>query len=269
MSNFIEEAFFSSYIIEKSKILHQQNAEWFELCESINKFSLGITSKIVCHRNSRSECLVAALFLRVISTFEATIILINSCITIESQILIRALMESLFALRAITLNENIAEEYYQYNLKIKKQALEHLLKSPSGVDKSKLPEIYKSVKELETQIELRKIKNVSVKYLAEKGDLLDYYYTAYTKLSWTVHSNILDVGQTHMVGKSDNYIDSIHLSIQIDDVDTPFLTALECLVIALRSVNNFFKTNVESDIKAYENQYKTLYNSKRLSTISP
>jgi hypothetical protein len=129
MSEFREEGFLSTEMVDASRQCRKQYAEWFTLCESINKFSIALTSKTTYHPDDRQECLAAALFLRALSIFEGTIILIERCMLNEAKILLRTLMEVLFALRAITLHAEVAEEFYQSHLTAKRRALRKFRKS--------------------------------------------------------------------------------------------------------------------------------------------
>jgi len=260
MSEFREEGFLSTAMFESSQQCRKQYAEWFTLCESINKFSVALTSKVAYHPDNRQECLAAALFLRALSTYEGTIILIERCMLNEAKILLRTLMEVLFTLRAITLHAEVAEEFYQSHLTAKRMALRKFMKSSLNLADSQRRDLTKRIKELDGLIDKNRI-NTTTKYLAERAGLYDFYATAYTVLSWTVHSNILDIAGSHMDGQSDSHIDSIHLSVQMEEVEKWFMSACECMVIAMESVNDMFKAGVENEIADYARRYKNLFAS--------
>ncbi len=262
MSEFKEEGFLSTAMLEYSQQCRKQYAEWFTLCESINKFSIAITSKTAYHSDNRQECLAAALFLRALSIFEGTIILIERGMLNEAKILLRTLMEALFALRAITMHAEVAEEFYQSHLIAKRRALCKFRKSSLNLAGSQDRDLTERIKELDRLIDTKRI-DTTTEYLAKKAGLYDFYTTAYTVLSWTVHSNILDIAGSHMAGQSDSHIASIHLSVQIEEVEKWFMAACECMVIAMQSVNDMFKAGVENEIADYERRYKNLFASHR------
>ena len=265
ISKFSEEGFLSEAMLKSSKEFGQQYYEWFSLGLDINKFSIGQSQAIAYHPDNRQECMASALFLRTISLFEGIIILLERCMTNEAKILLRALMETLFTLRAITLETKVAEEYYQSNLKLKRKILVSFKKlSPNLVD-SLGKDLNEKIIELDNLIDKNnKTGDLSVLYLARKANLLDFYTTAYAVLSWTVHSNILDVGAAHMNGQNDTYIDSIQLKVQVEEVEKWFMSTFECMVIAMNAINDLFKGQLEQDIVGYENRYKALYQSFRL-----
>lgn len=265
MSEFKEEGFLSTEMVDASQQCHRQYAEWFTLCESINKFSLALTSKVAYHPNNRQECLAAALFLRTISVFEGTVILIERCMLSEAKILLRTLMETLFALRAITLHAELADEFYRNQYITKLIALRKFGKA--GLNLAYFPgrdltehDLPERIKELDGLIG-EKRTTMTTKHLAEKAGLHDFYATAYTVLSWTVHSNILDIAGSHMVGQSDSDITSIHLSVQMEEVEKWFMTACECMVVAMQSVNDMFKAGFENEIADYTRRYQNRFTS--------
>ena len=264
MSEFKEEGFLSTEMVDASRQCRNQYAEWFTLCESINKFSIALTSKTTYHPDNRQECLAAALFLRALSIFEGIIILIERCMLNEAKILLRTLMEVLFALRAITLHAEVAEEFYQSHLTAKRRALLKFRKSSLNLADSQGRDLTERIKELDGLIDKKRIY-MTTEYLAKRAELYDFYATAYTVLSWTVHSNILDIAGSHMVGQFDSHIniDSIHLSVQMEEVEKWFVSACECMVLAMQSVNDMFKAGAENEIADYDRRYKNLFASHR------
>jgi hypothetical protein len=251
MSEFNEEGFFSTSSFENARQCRKQFADWFNLCESINKMSLAITRNVPYRPSKLQKATVAALFLREISIYEGVIILIERCMTNEVKILLRSLIETLFILRAITLNEEMVQEYFQNQYKTKQKMAKILMKLDSTN-----PDLTSRLEKL-TLIAPK--EELTIKHFAEKAGLIEFYYTAYQVLSWTVHSNIVDIAQAHMVGNSENQIDSIYLSVDTKDTVKWFMTACESMLIAIDSVNNLFKAGIESQIETYREQYKKLY----------
>jgi hypothetical protein len=260
MSEFAEEGFLSTAIVKSSQDCRKQHAEWFVLCESINRFSLAFTSKVPYHPDNRQEWLTAALFLRMISVFEAITILTERCMLSEARILLRALMETLFALRAVASSQRVAEEYYHSHLNLKLKALKKLRGYESAGMTYRGINLNKRIEELEAEVKNKHLKSTpTTEYLAKKAGLDSYYNTAYSVLSWTTHSSVLDIAHAHVSGKSDDYVESVHLSPQIEDVEKTLMSISECMVIALRSGNDLFKAGAETEIEDYDKCYKSLY----------
>jgi len=265
MSEFKEEGFLSTEMVDTAQECRRQHSEWFALCESMNRFSLALASRLVCHPNNRQECLAAALFLRTISIFEGTVVLIERCMLIEAKILLRTLMETLFALRAITLHAEVADEFYgsQYITKLK--ALRKFMEA--HLDLAYFPRrdltehgLTERIRELDGLVGSDRTE-MRTRDLAEKAGLLDFYNVAYTVLSWTVHSNILDIAGSHMAGQSDSDISGVYLGLQMEKVEQWFLSACECMVVAMQSVNGMFRIGVENEITDYERRYKSRFAS--------
>jgi len=239
-----------------SKECRRRYSDWFTLCEDFNRFCVQLSQNIKIRGNSRQDYLVVALFFRLLSIFEGSVILAERCMFNETKVLLRTLMENLFILQAIVNDESMAERYYEYHFFEKRNNL--LLIRRHGT--AKLYEgldLEKRLRELEDIVNQRGIKKLTVSFWANKADLNEFYATAYPVLSWTTHSNVIDIGQ-YIRGESDEEVEGVSWSPQMVEIDKLLLTAIECVVIGLRSINKLFNLGAEEDIIKYSNRYQRL-----------
>ncbi|MFC1932820.1 DUF5677 domain-containing protein [Chloroflexota bacterium] len=256
MSTFTDEGFLSTSMDEWSKECFSRYSQWFVLCKEFNQYCLQLSQKLKVHENNRQEYIVLALFIRLLSFFEGSVILAERCMVNETKILLRGLMEALFALRAIANDKTVAEEYYHSHFLEKLKNLRLIKRSGShrfyhGLD------LDKRIVELEEIVKQKGIKRFTVESLAQKAELYEFYATAYLVFSWTVHSNVIDIAQ-YINGKSDDYIEGIFWQPQLEGIDKLLLTAMECAVIGLRSVNELFGLGATEEIEEYSQKYQTL-----------
>jgi len=261
-SKFIEEGFFSSGINRWSKECRHRYYEWFKLCEELNRYSIKLSQTLKISEDNRQQPLAIALFFKLLSFFEGSVILAQRCMVNETKVLLRTLMENLFILKAITKDESMANHYYEYHFFEKLRSLKQIKKYGSTKFYSGL-NLDERIKELEEIRKQKKLKRLGVDDWADKAGLIEFYTTAYPVLSWTAHSNVIDVGQ-YIRGKSDDEIEGVEWHPQLEGIAELLLTAIECVVIGLRSVNELFNLGVEKEITVYSQRYQQL--AKKLTT---
>ncbi len=222
MSTFTDEGYLSTSMDEWSRECFGRYSEWFALCKEFNRYCVQLLPKLK-HKN-RQEHLAVALSFRLLSLFESSIILTERCMVNETKTKLRAMMEALFILRAITIDETMAERYYDNNIleklktlrRYKRYGSEALLK---GLD------LDKRIEELDGIKRQKRIVGLTTETLAQKAGLSDFYVSAYPVLSWTVHSNVIDIGQ-YISGKSDEEIEGVSWHPQMEGIDQLLLTAM-------------------------------------------
>jgi hypothetical protein len=258
LSEFGEEGFLSTEINNLTEKCHTNYKEWFELHESINRYCWGLTSRLKFHSDNRQEYITFALFLRMLGIFEGSYILIERGMVSETKVLLRTLMETLFSLRAIAKDKEEAERFYQEHDYLKYTALKKMLQANSQVIPLNGRDHSKRLAELENEVKTRKLKPSSVEDWAKKAELHDFYISAYSYFSWTVHSNIMEIGQL-LNGESDDSVRKILLSPNFEEVCKYLMTGIECIVIALGSINELFHLKENDRIGEYDRSYKELY----------
>lgn len=79
----------------------------------------------------------------------------------------------------------------------------------------------------------------------------------------TVNSDVIDIGQ-YIRAKSDAEIEEVSWHPQMEGIDKLLLTAMECAIIGLRTVNELFSLGVAGEIEEYFQRYHEL--AKKLTT---
>jgi len=260
MSTFTDEGFLSTSMDEWSRECVGRYSEWFALCKELNRYCVQLLPKLA-HKN-RQELLAVALFIRLLSLFESSIILTERCMVNETKVQLRAMMEALFTLRAITIDKTMAERYYDNNILQKLDTLSRYKRYSSGPLLKGL-DLDKRIEELDRMKRQKGIRRLTTETLAQKAGLSDFYVSAYPVLSWTTHSSVIDIGQ-YIRGKSDEEIEEVSWHPQMEGIDNLLLTAMECAIIGLRSVNELFILGAAGEIGEYSQRYHKL--AEKLTT---
>jgi hypothetical protein len=125
----------------------------------------------------------------------------------ETKVLLRSLMETLFRLRAVSKNKEMTNRYYDDNFLEKRDVLKRFRRL-TGTTFSQGIDVDKRIKELDNIVKEKDIGRFSIESWAKESGLLDFYPSAYPVLSWTVHSNVIDIAQ-YINAKSDDYIEGL------------------------------------------------------------
>jgi hypothetical protein len=258
VTDFNEEGFLSTKAGELSANCKIQFSEWFSLCKEITRFCFDICKRVSPQSDKRQEWLAVALFIKALSLFEGSYILFENCMSIESAVMIRSLMDAVFALGAITRHPEVAQEYWDDNLARKIEAISKLLKYETKAKQPNAADYARTLNELMVKKGNRTLKQLSTNYLAKQAGREDFYCTAYTVFSWQVHSNIMDIA-SFLHGNSDSEIKAVILDPSTHDFNKLFLTAAESIVFALEEFNSLFSLQQEVQIAEYKKEYQGIY----------
>lgn len=258
MSKFADEGFLSTEMAESSEECQKRYAEWFVLCEEVNRYCMEQLTKLQVNYNNKQKYLTVALFIKFLGLFQGTIILMKKCMANETKILLRSLMETLFIFKAITKHEDLAEEYYKNHYLEKLKALRRIQSSSMAEEIGEGSQHIKRIKELENIVKQNKIKHTAIEEWARRAGMQDYYDTVYPYFSWTAHSSVIDIGQ-YLEGDTDDIVEHILWQPNIEEIEQLLLAAIESLVIALGTLNGLYSLGIEKNISAYDQRYKDLY----------
>ncbi len=243
LGSFVDEWFTKNEIIENS---------FYKFSLELNSYAHPLQYTLIIHNEDPQELLVAALFIRSLSIYQGSIILIQKGMIAESKILLRSLLEVLFKITAIAKDKNFMEDFIhqdQINRKkninrIKKLSTDIKIKYSNIDFESKYAEIINIIDE-------NNIKQHSTEWYAEKAGLLDEYYTAYNIFSGTTHASVRDL-ESYFNIKNDKIV-SFNIEPNIKDIDELLMTGTECIIKILKSLNDVFSLSIDDKIKEFGN----------------
>ena len=94
--------------IQKTRNAH---LDYFTLADEVNVYCQTTMLKFNAHNNNKQEVLVSTLYIRVLTHYQASILLAQRGLMPQSRVLVRAMIEALFSLCAIARSERCADDY--------------------------------------------------------------------------------------------------------------------------------------------------------------
>jgi hypothetical protein len=255
MSTFEEQGFLSDQITQVIVDARSKYAEWFQVITGINAFAQGVQFKIEVHTEDMWEVVAASLFSRTLSNCQAGMLLCDRGMDVQARIMFRCAIESLFTLVAISKKPEVVNQFITAD-QLRRRKLYHKVKlwSPAisrDVDEESLEakrvEIEKSIQELKPQ-------KLSIQDMAGIAEMQDWYDTAYTILSDSVHASIRDL-EKHLVLSPEREIEALKNEPELEDQDVLFTMYAEIVLRALAAIERVFGIPVES---FFQEQYERI-----------
>jgi hypothetical protein len=236
-----------------------------DLFNDFNNFAQRMVFNINVHNKNPEEIFIACLYIRSLSSYQSFFLLIERGIVNEAKIILRTLIEILFQLVAINKNKNFVKEYALQDSRHKKK-LVHKIIELNKISKEKFldKDLNSLLETIQVDIDENEIKELKTYDYAKKAGLLDFYYTAYTLLSNTVHASSRDI-ETHLVFDDQKNIISFDWGPSGKGIEMLLITSIETFYIILTNVLEKFKVEKDLTFKNLEKKYnncKKLYADK-------
>ena len=210
---------------------------YFTLFEKLNEFAQDTVFLLKVNNQNLQQITLAALYLRILSSYQSIYLLCEKGLNTESKIILRALLENVFRFVAIIKHPELAKQYVNQDYYHQKKAMNKLFEDDPSL---------KTINEL-TQITVdnkRKIEEDSIPELgiieyADKAELMSLYRTLYTHLCHSAHSNIRDVEKL-LVFDTDLKLSTFKWGPNDFEIDLAIFGAINCLLIVLQKMNEVF-----------------------------
>ena len=231
----------------------------FELADETNELCQSSMFELEPHSKHLQELLIASLFLRALSGYQATILLAERGMVSESRVMARTMLETVFLLSAIQKEPQLANDYAredQHNrLKLlnKFKAL-HGGNLPADISPNEIVELENELKQDPGR---NQSKVRSTEEWAIKAGLHDWYLSAYAMLSMSVHTKARDV-EDYMIRDTKEEVRGFQWGPSIFGIQEVVMTAIEAMLIALSAAAIVFEKNKTEPINRLHNRLQNL-----------
>lgn len=245
MNDLAERGFLSPELSTVVSVVRERYAPWIQLIDEINVFSVHTQHGIEIHKSCLQQFLVATLFSRTLSNVQGGLLLTERGMDIQARILLRAAMDSLFSLMAIAKSPEVAQEFEAADEVERKRKLHKARRwnALSLKEQAQALATNEKLAEIKSAILEKGAKAISSEEMSKKAGLHDWYLTAYSDLSASVHSSIRDL-ESHVLLDEDGEIQSLKNEATIDGLDALYLTSADIMLMALRGLGVVFPVNV-------------------------
>ena len=212
---------------------------WFSLCDDLDKLSHTVIFGLKINGNNSQQVLVALLYIKILSTFQAIVTLAEREMLNESKILLRSLLESVFALVAISKDAKVADRFIEDDHIQRLRLLNTCRDLSPKFQKLLKPRVDKLLKSrlnnvAKSQTKTQDITPLTVEYLAAKE--LEQYWEGHTS------------------GKSVRRLANPILN----RTDAVLFTAIKSILLSLNSVINTFNVKIPKGYIQLIGQFRSL-----------
>lgn len=213
------------------------------------------------------EVLMAALYGRSLSNFEAVMLCLARGMEAEAAILNRALLETVFYMRAISLKPELAERYAQEDSLVRKEYLQRFLKLnkdalPAGICPDEVARIRGEIEQQTTQLNYSgRMKTVD---WANAAGMEGEYLTAYAVLSADAHVYSRNLVEQQFILNQHDQIIGLKWGPSSNNVPRLAISAVNWMLLAYECSSHVFKLETESresvvtDVHSLAEQYDLL-----------
>jgi hypothetical protein len=221
--------------------------------------------KLDAHNKDKQETLVAALYIRVINTYQAALLLAERGLMSQARILSRSLIEALFSLCAIAKSEQFADEFILEDQRNRLKYVNKYRKLHGGIP----PEVSKSEvelleKQLQKEIKELEIKSKSTEQWSIDAGMHDWYLAVYSVLSDSVHSKVKDL-ERHLVINGSNEIKEFNWGPDDHDIEKILMTLIQGMLTGLKCTFSLFNLIHEPEITAFEENLSKLVKERLIN----
>jgi hypothetical protein len=246
MADITESGFLSSELDNFEKHIVKAYPDHYSYLSKTNLFSQKLQYQLTIHKNNSDEIIAAILFSRTLATYQAFILISKRGMLRQAEMMLRCIFESLFALVAIS-------KHKEYSLKLigseeheRLKALNKLIRYHKRQDQNDpiITDIQAKADEVKKIILKNDFKKISIIQSAEDAGLIDWYDTAYTLLSSTMHASVRSL-EASLVLDHNYDIKELKNEPEINGFENLLSTALEAMKYAIVAVSEIFQIDTK------------------------
>lgn len=265
----MEESGFLSETLDDFKVhLRTNYRKHYDAAIEVNTYAQKLQYKIeITKYNTEAgvhidtdHLLSSILYSRTISSYQAFLLLLQRGMQQQARVMLRCIFETLFALVAIQKNKNYSKRLIEADECDRLKAFNKIIRyrtrqSPDDDSINEIKELAATSKRI---VEDKKLHKIGVEENADKAGLLDWYDTAYSLLSGTVHASIRSLQEALVLDEKEQDIVSLKNEPEMDDFVHLTSTAIEAVLYAVIAIGEIFKIDVEEFSNKTHSELKDL-----------
>jgi hypothetical protein len=233
---------------------------WFALAEDIAQFCSDLLPHIRPESDDGQKVLSAILFRRILSSFEAVVLMAERGMHTEGMVLRRLMLEGLFVLGAIWQQPELVRTYVQNDQHRRRDIYKNLRKT-SHESRRRLSawitdeELDEKINELEQAT--KGVRYLSVEQFSQCAKLHDLYLTDYSLLSEPAHHLARDLERQITIGNDDG----IKSVIWGPESETPFdllFPATDQMLMAAHVMSKMFRLDIKENFDQFSTRSQQL-----------
>jgi Family of unknown function (DUF5677) len=239
----------------------------FARARQINRDCHELLSTADIRNRDVQQLLIAPLFVRALEHYQATLILLGTGLIAPARVLLRATVEAVFTMRAITLQEEALKDFINADLlwrrKMIKSAQQHHHTNLEELREAITPELIKS---LEEQIKSSGAKALSAEKLSKLAGMHEWYTTHYALLSKATHTSVREL-ESYLSLDEAGEVRSLTYAPSMEDIPLLILTAAHCILLGAAAFAATFELDFrakgDEHVKFIEAGFRSLNNERQ------
>lgn len=242
MATFGEQGFLADEFSFFTNEANAKHGELISICMELNKLTQGFQYSLAIHNEHLPEIIGSILFSRVLSTYQAAMLLSEKGMKHQVQMLIRCMLESLFPLVAISKGLNFVNKFVLSEEHERLKGINKIIRyKERNANSDGLQELRVLAETVQQKIHTEDIKPVSTYDCAQKAGLVDYYDTLYSFMSNTLHASPRSLEEALEMDHEKGSIKEIKNEPDLDSFDVHLTTLADCLLKAVSATSVVFK----------------------------
>ncbi len=242
--------------------LKTEHGKYIQLCEELNEFAQKLQFALPVHGQNVTEISSALLFSRVLSNFQATLIVSFKGMRYQVDILTRCILEPLFPLVAISKDRSHSDDFVNTDACSRLRLIKNIIRyrERNGSDTTDLDRLKELKDSTEETINENGAKVIDKRMWSQKAGLEDWYDTVYSMASDTLHSSAMSLERALCLDPSkEGEIHAIDIGPEFETFDACYAVIANCLIHALKAVGRIFPRVVnKKELDDFESRLEKL-----------
>lgn len=247
------QGFLASTSTESYAQLRQNFAPWFKTAEMFNDLGMQILRTMKADQTSNQQLIVAILYGRALTSFQAAYILTERGMLADARTVIRAAAETAIILCAVVKDENVIdrliERHYWHNRKLRNAWLNDQ-EAVAGMTPQEIEAIKNIIAEIDKNYP--KVKHltkdpISIENLARDANVTSIYNAVYRFSSGDAAHTTIEALDRHLVTDGESNIKGIKFGPEYRDLPGTLHCAMSVLGFSMDSILKLFKLQQFSD----------------------
>jgi len=245
-------------------IVQKKHPELWELAIDTNNYITDFQYTLKANTNKLHELIGVSLYIRIITNYQALLILVSKGMLPQSQIMVRAQVEALFTLVAISKDNEFAEVYLGHEEHQRKGVLRKLRRYKETIN-SEDPDIQEATSIIEginDNIKENNIKRLTTEETSKVAELHSWYDTVYALTSTAVHTSARSL-ETHLIKDNENEaIVSFNNEPSIQGIGLPLGTGVNSMHIATDACCDILSIEQTKEIRQFNERYERFHKNR-------
>ncbi len=228
--------------------------------EMLDNLKPAISKRAPYRKIDNLRITTACLFIKIINTTKAILLLMENHILVEVSVLLRHQLETLLILNACKEDECFIEKYLNWS-NIQRRKIGNVIVNNEklfNIDATKRAKIKEEVDAIDEAFSDDDMNKIEINKLAAKAKLQNLYESTYHLLCGIVHAGPDSLKDHCMHDSNGNVKKLIVEPFHSNDTKMTFLLSVDILLKSIDTVNQIFELNLDEECGKLNERYKEL-----------